>query len=284
MNDISTTWPYVYHDGTTMLRDVSVFEGIRVYRHDSGAVVPWLLQQHLDRLRNSCTLMGLDDGVCASVPEILEQLLSTNGVAEDGYARVTVSAGNIEDAARSVLTVTINPSSRMKWLALGEGMRLAVSACQSEVAFSSGASHSRLALVAAQRSGYDSCVLSTADGVVSSAPDAAVFLVEGGRLVTPRLADGALPGVTRAWVLAAAQALGIDGGEAAVTPERLAAADEVFLCGTGLEFAPVREVDGRTLPGWPVCATTTRIVDSYFDQARGLAPPVAVGWRPMVSV
>jgi branched-chain amino acid aminotransferase len=298
-------WPFVYHGGAMVLREqavlpvgsialrygVSVFEGIRVYRQESGTMVAWLLQHHLERLRNSCRLMGLDESVCATVPEIVDQLLSANGVAEDSYVRVAVSAGNlggIGEDAESVLTVTVSPLDRKKWLAYGLGVRLAVSDRQrpAEPVFPSAAKNisayagPRLALMAAKREGYDSCVLLTAEGMISEAPTATVFLVEGGRLVTPRLTDAVLPGVTRAWVLAAARALEIDAIEEAVTPRRLVAADEVFLCGTGLEFGPVREVAGRELPGWPVCPVTTRLVDSYFEQVRGVEPTVAVDWTP----
>jgi branched-chain amino acid aminotransferase len=65
----------------------------------------------------------------------------------------------------------------------------------------------------------------------------------------------------------------------AVTPERLRGADEVFLCGTGTEFAPVREIDGNELRGWPYCAVTTDLVDAYFRQVRGESAPTAVPWH-----
>ena len=77
-------WPLAHHAGEIVTLDratlpvasialryaVSVFEGIRLYTHQDG-VYPWLLDQHLDRLRNSCHLMGLDVGACAAVPDII---------------------------------------------------------------------------------------------------------------------------------------------------------------------------------------------------------------------
>lgn len=302
--------------GSIALRyGVSVFEGIRLYRQTglsdgtagglsggtagglsdgpsdvpSGGVRAWLIEQHLRRLRDSCRLMGLDDGCCADVPGIVDELVEVNGVDEDSYVRVAVSAANpggITDAAECALTVSVTPSGRKKWLATGTGARLSVSAWQrpSNAVFPAAAKNisayagPRLAVAEARAAGYDNCVLVTDEGLISEAPTATVFLVEGGRLVTPRLADAVLPGVTRAWVLAVAAELGLRAAAEPVTVERLRAADEVFLCGTGAEFTPVREVDGAPCGTWPAHPVTESLVDTYFRQARGECPITPVRW------
>lgn len=299
----SDRWPLVYHDGRVVAREratlpvasialryaVSVFEGIRVYRQTDGGVLPWLLDQHVDRLRNSCRVLALDADACDAVPDVVADVLATNRVDDDGYVRVAVSAGNaggIGDDAEAVLTVSVTPSSRRKWLATGVGMRVAVGPWQRPTAavFPSAAKNisayagPRLALREAARAGYDTTVLLTQDGLVSEAPTATVLLVEQGGIVTPRLRDAVLPGTTRAWVLAAARSMGLRAEEDAVSPGRLRAADEVFLCGTGLEFGPVREIDGVELP--PDRPVTTALVDEYFRQVRGETEPIKVDWVP----
>ncbi|MCC8243388.1 aminotransferase class IV [Saccharothrix luteola] len=299
--DGHVVWPLVHHRGRLVPRDeatlpvgsialrygISVFEGIRLYRQDSGGVAPWLPRPHLDRLRHSCRLMGLDDECAADVPAIIDELVAVQGIDEDGYIRVAASAANsggIDQAAVTALTVTITPSGRKRWLADQVGIRLGISAWQrpSDAVFPSAAKNisayagPRLALAQAKREGYDSCVLRTADGLISEAPTATVFLVEGERVVTPRLSDHVLPGVTRAWVLATASALGYEAVEDAVTEERLTAADEVFLCGTGIEFGPVHAVAGVPLPGRPSGPVTKALVDEYFAQVRGAAVPTGV--------
>ncbi|QQQ74088.1 aminotransferase class IV [Saccharothrix sp. 6-C] len=299
--DGPVVWPLAHHRGALVPRDeatlpvgsialrygISVFEGIRLYRQDRGGVAPWLLRPHLDRLRNSCRLMGLDEDCAADVPAIIDELVAAQGIDEDGYVRVAASAANsggIDEAAVTALTVTITRAGRKRRPGDHEGMRLGVSTWQrpSDAVFPSAAKNisayagPRLALAQARRDGYDSCVLRTADGVISEAPTATVFLVEGGRVVTPRLSDHVLPGVTRAWVLATAPSLGHEAVEDAVTEERLTAADEVFLCGTGLEFGPVREVAGVRLSGGSPGPVTKALVDAYFAQARGATAPTGV--------
>ena len=270
---------------------ISVFEGIRLYAASGGTgkVEAWLLEPHLDRLRESCRTMGLDAAVCDAVPEVIAQLVAANAVTQDSYVRVAVSAGSaggIGDPSESVLTVSVTESGRKRWLSTGEGMRLTVSDWQrpAEQVFPSAAKNisayagPRLALAAARAAGYDNCVLRTRDGLISETPTATLFLVEHGRLVTPRLADAVLPGVTRAWVLAAARELGLDAAAQPVTVRRLAEADEVFLCGTGAEFGPVKEIDGLVRPGWPERPVTEALIGAYFRQVRGDAPVTHVSW------
>jgi branched-chain amino acid aminotransferase len=265
---------------------ISAFEGVRLYRQEGppGRVRPWLLAQHLDRLRHLCRIMGLDAGCCDEVPGIIDELVAANSITEDSYVRIAAVA---IDPGETVLTVSAAPSGRERWLATGAGMRLLISDWQRppERAFPSAGKNisayagPRLAQDAASAAGYDGCLLLTCDGLISEALTASVFLVEGDRLVTPRLSDVVLPGVTRAWALATARTvLGLDVRAEAVPPERLRRADEVFLCGTGTEFAPVRKVDGHELRGWPYCAVTTDLVDAYFRQVRGESVPTAVPW------
>jgi branched-chain amino acid aminotransferase len=270
---------------------LSVFEGVRLYRGDGGGLRPWLLGAHLERLEYSCRACALEvPGDLARAGEILERLAAANGDA-DSYARIAVSAANAGDLftdASPVLTVTLAGMGRKRWVAGGAGMRLQVSAWQrpSAAVLPRGAktiaayAGSRVALLEARRAGYDSCLLTTPGGLVSEAPTATVFAVEGSRLVTPRLADGVLPGVTRAWLLALAPALGLEARCEPVPPGRLVEADEVLLCGTGIEVAPVRSVGERDVAGWPEHAVADRVTRSLFAQARGEAPVTAFAWDP----
>jgi branched-chain amino acid aminotransferase len=265
--------------GSIALRyGVSVFEGIRAYRTDRGDLRPWLLEQHLARLQNSCALMELcppDD-----VVEAIGTVLRANGHRDDSYVRVAVSAGSaggISDDTESLLTVSAVPMGRKKWLSSEEGMSLAIGEVRRapESSFPSAAKNisayagPRLAERRAHRAGYDGCLLLTVDGLVSEAPTATVVLVEGDSIVTPGLEHSVLPGVTRAWVMATAAHLGMPVGVEDVSVARLLAADELFLCGTGIEIAPVRAVDGHPVGDFGHRPVTLGLIGELFAQARG---------------
>lgn len=105
----------------------------------------------------------------------------------------------------------------------------------------------RLARAEARASGADEALLLTIDGLVAEGSVANVFIFEGERLLTPPLACGILPGVTRSAVLSLAERLGIPVAEEAFPPGRLLGADEAFLTNSLVGIVPLVAVDG-----WPV--------------------------------
>jgi branched-chain amino acid aminotransferase len=129
--------------------------------------------------------------------------------------------------------------------------------------------NSTLAKQDAKLAGYDEALLLDANGHVSEGSGENVFIVERGRLFTPPLSSGILPGITRDTVMTLAREEGIDVEERSFTRDAVFLADEVFLTGTAAEVTPVREVDGRVI-GKGVAGDVTRLLQRrYFDIVRG---------------
>lgn len=98
-----------------------------------------------------------------------------------------------------------------------------------------------IALKEAREKGADDAILLNTGDRVACAAYANLFAVIDGALVTPPLADGPMPGVTRAHVLA-----GLGAAERSLVPDDLARATEIFLTNsfgvravTALDGAPV---------------------------------------------
>ncbi|MBK8538818.1 MAG: aminotransferase class IV [Ardenticatenia bacterium] len=107
----------------------------------------------------------------------------------------------------------------------------------------------------AAAAGADEALLLNTAGHLVEASAANLFLVRGGRLLTPPLADGALPGVTRARVLALASEAGIPAtADRSLTAADLAAADEAFLTNSLIGLRPVGSAAGRILGVGPLTA------------------------------
>jgi branched-chain amino acid aminotransferase len=261
---------------------LSVFEGIRLYTPTGGGHArPFALSEHLDRMAASLRAMRFPDPGLSRLPAVIDELVERNDVREDAYTRVAATpfnAGQLGDAAVPELTVTVTPMGRKRWLAQGRAMELCVSDWQR----GSGAVHPpaaknianyagpRLAWQEARQAGFDGCVLTNRHGRLSEAPTAALFLVRDGVLSTPALDEDVLPSITRAWVLRTARARGIAVHETALTREDAHSADEAFLCGTGLEFAPVRSFDRHECrePGPPPGPATRELIAQYFLDVR----------------
>ncbi|MEQ4720626.1 aminotransferase class IV [Nonomuraea sp. B19D2] len=104
-------------------------------------------------------------------------------------------------------------------------------------------------------------------GHISECTAANLFVVRDGVLATPPVSAGALDGITQDTVVRLATDLGIAVERRNLPRSELYAADEVFVCGTAAEIAPVALVDGRELNGpGPV---TSKLSAVYQAAVRG---------------
>ena len=112
---------------------------------------------------------------------------------------------------------------------------------------------SLLALREARAAGCDEALLLNRFGHVAEGATSNLFAVRGQVLLTPPLADGPLPGVTREAILECAALLGQRAEERPLTLAALAEADEVFLTNSVAGIRPVASIpgcwDAPALPG-----------------------------------
>jgi branched-chain amino acid aminotransferase len=127
--------------------------------------------------------------------------------------------------------------------------------------------NSMLAVMEANRAGYDEAILLTDDGFIADGSGENVFLVKDGTIYTPDLSASILPGITRDTIIQIAQDLGYSVVEKQLIRTDLYLADEVFMTGTAAEVTPLREVDDHAIgaPG-PV---TLAIQKAYLETVRG---------------
>jgi branched-chain amino acid aminotransferase len=97
----------------------------------------------------------------------------------------------------------------------------------------------------AQQQGLDEVVLLNQHGRVAECTSANIFAVFGNEVLTPPLADGCLPGVTREVLLEALTADDVRVVEGGLTLDDLYRAEEVFITSTTRDLLPVREIAGR---------------------------------------
>jgi branched-chain amino acid aminotransferase len=91
-----------------------------------------------------------------------------------------------------------------------------------------------------------------------------------GELVTPAPTENILLGITRDTIIQLAQKeLGIQVRERQIDRTELYTADEIFLCGTGAQIAPVIEVDHNPVGTGNIGEISQKLQDLYFDIVRG---------------
>ncbi len=102
-------------------------------------------------------------------------------------------------------------------------------------------------LETAQGRGFDEVILLNERGEVAECTSANIFAAIDGKVWTPPLSSGCLPGITRELLLGPVQVAGIPVGEKMLLPADLAAADEVFITSTTRDLLPVFEIEGRAV-------------------------------------
>jgi branched-chain amino acid aminotransferase len=121
----------------------------------------------------------------------------------------------------------------------------------------------------AELNGFDEALVLTHDGNASEASAANMFIVRDGLLITPPVTDDILEGVTRLAVFEMAKVLGIPVEVRSISRSEVYIADEMFLCGTGVQMSPVIELDHRPIGSGSVGPIARQLAETYFSAVRG---------------
>ena len=97
-------------------------------------------------------------------------------------------------------------------------------------------------------------------------------MVRDGVALTPPVYDDLLEGVTRKALIELLENEGIPTEVRSIDRSELYVADEMFLCGTGVQVSPVVEVDHRPVGSGEVGPIARLVRDRYFDAVRGRLP------------
>jgi branched-chain amino acid aminotransferase len=266
----------------TLHYGTGVYEGVRAYETDEGPAI-FRLTDHLERLHKSAKILNM------KVPYAPEQLADAakdvvrasglgscyiRPIAYYGYGEVGMSTkGCPVDVA-----IACWPWGGSMAHAHERGMRLKVSTwvrhdyntAPPAAKATGNYINNSLARTEAINAGYDEAVMLNRHGNIAECSGENIFCAQGGRLVTPPTAAGALDGITRNTVMTLAGELGMSVTVADLTRSDLYLADEIFTCGTGAEVNGVSSVDDREIPHpGPMGG---QIIDEYHRVVHGNAP------------
>ncbi len=233
-------------DDAGLLRGHGLFE---TFRARQGHV--YLLGRHIARLRAGAD--ELEIAVPADVerlPEIVSELTERCGLS-DARVRLTLTAG--PQGGQPMLMLQARPATDYPPEIYARGITAVIASVRRNE--TSPLTHIKslsyldnlLAKREALQAGADDALLLNTKGSLAESTSANLFIVLGGEVLTPPIADGPLPGVTRSAVLELAEAAGLRASEATLTVEELRRADEAFLTNAVADLLPLVSVDGRNV-------------------------------------
>ena len=260
------------------------FEGIRGYWNAEHKEIYLLkLAEHYQRFLKSTALLKikLDENV-EQLCELTREVIRRDGYHTDVYVRplaykasamIKVDLHSSEDAV-AIFAMPMGAYSRIDGLrvTISSWRRTSDNSIPARAKITGAYINTALATEDANAAGYDDCLMLTEDGHIAEGSAANFFMIQGNTLVTPPVTDDILVGITRAGVMQLASDAGFDVVERSIDRTEVYQADEAFLCGTGVQVAPIVEVDGRAVGSGRPGTTTLRLQEAYFRAVRGNDP------------
>jgi branched-chain amino acid aminotransferase len=250
----------------------AVWEGLRLYK---GRI--FRLEQHLDRLVRSARALAF-----AQIPSRqaitteIRRTLAANDMFDGVHIRLTLTRGvkitsgmdpRLNQHGPTLIVLAEHKPPVYSKAGLGlvtSSVRRFPPDCLDPKIHHNNLLQSILAKIEANVAGADDALMLDTRGFIAETNATHVFLVDRGRLRTPRLV--ACPeGITRATVLELCAVHGIAHEETDLTLAQAYVADEMFCTGTMGELAAVTSVDGRTIGDGRPGPTTARLSALFRD-------------------
>ena len=259
----------------------AIFEGIRGnWNSEQQQIHLFRLKEHYERLHNGCRILKIKlpystDELCQTTIELVEMC----GFREDIYIRplayksaerLGVRLHDVEDDFL-VFAIPWGPY-------LPDNAKCCISSWRRpdnnvippQAKITGLYANNALAKSEAIENGFDEAIMLTPNGHVSEGSGENIFLVMGGKLVTPASYSNILMGITRNTVIKLAQnELGIETIERQIDRNELYIADEVFLTGTAAHITPIAEIDHRIIGSGEIGEVTGKLQKIYSGVIRG---------------
>ncbi len=273
------------------------FAGIRAYWNaDEAELFVFRPREHFQRFLESARLldMALPHSV-DSLTGALVDLLRTELHREDCYARPLAFYADESIGVRlhnltPEVSIVAMPYGR--YIENDEGLHATISSWRRvddtmippRGKIAGAYVNSAFAKTDAQRAGFDEALVLNQDGHLSEASAANVFLVKNGTAITPPVTDNVLEGITRRTVMELLRKeLGVPVVERSIDRTEITLADEMFLCGTGVQIAAVARVDHRPIGAGRMGPVVSALRDVYFEVARGKRPEYRAWCHPVYA-
>jgi branched-chain amino acid aminotransferase len=250
----------------------AVWEGLRLYR---GRI--FRLEQHLDRLIGSARALAFAD--IPSRDHIVSEIrrtLEANAMHDGVHIRLTLTRGvkvtsgmdprlNQSGPTLIVLAEHKPPVYPTDGLALvTSSVRRFPPDCLDPKIHHNNLIQSILAKIEANVAGADDALMLDTRGFVAETNATHVFVVDAGRVLTPRVV--ACPeGITRSAVLELCRDHAIPHEERDLSLTEVYRAEEMFCTGTMGELAAVTRVDGRPIGDGRPGPMTLRLTDLFRE-------------------
>lgn len=178
----------------------------------------------------------------------------------DAVVRITLTRGRylgglaIDKSIPPTLIITVAPVSGLPPKLYAKGVKVAISSINKAAASGLDASIKSTNYLAnifakaeADKRGAYEAILLGPHGEIAELSTASFFCVIGGKVLTPPIGTGILPGITRQILLRILKRESIPHGEATIFPKDVGHMQEAFLCSSVRGPLPITRIDARKI-------------------------------------
>jgi len=260
----------------------AIFEGIRAYYNpERDEMYLFRQEEHYRRMLGNCRLIKVELPYTAQdLCSLTIELIRKNNFRRDVYIRplayknacqigtklwpgsdYTMFAVPMDDyiATDRALSVCISTWRRLEDNAIPPRGKI----CGSYV-------NSALAATEARDNGFDEAIVLNNDGHVAEGAAMNIIMFKDGILITPSVTANILEGIMRPGIMRIAkEELSIRTEAREIDRTELYMADELFLCGTGAQIAPIGSIDRRKIGDGKPGPVALALQKAYDKVVRG---------------
>ena len=254
---------FLYGDG--------IFEGIRCY---NGSI--FRLKEHMDRLWDSAKTLHIEIPITKEeMGKAIYKTLEANNFT-DAYIRLVVTRGigtlGLDAHLCGTPQIVIITNALQLYSAdfYEKGIEMVTA---STIRMPSDSLNPRvkslnylnniMAKIEGHNAGCEEALMLNHKGDVAECTGDNIFIVRGGKLMTPPIDACILEGITRNAVIEVARNLGLEVLETAFTRHDVYCSSECFLTGSAAELIPVVGIDGRTIGDGKPGPITKKILEAF---------------------
>ncbi|MEO6094124.1 MAG: aminotransferase class IV [Fibrobacteria bacterium] len=211
---------------------------------------------------------------------LIKKLCEKSGLA-DAVVRITLTRGRylgglaIDPSLPPTLIVTVTPVSGLSEALYESGVKVAISGINKAAASgldSAIKSTNYLANIFAKaeadkRGAYEAILLGP-HGEIAELTTSSFFCVVNGKVLTPPIETGILPGITRQVLLRILKREKIPHGEAALFPKEAGMMEEAFLCSSVRGPLPITRIETMKIGNGKVGPVFRRLRELYDRECR----------------
>ena len=253
-----------------------IYETMRTYHRR-----PFLFERHMRRLRQSARMIDLplpftDDELAAQVRDTQEAAR----IDGEAYIRVLVTRGigeltyDPKATPNSSIVIIVKPQIDPAPEVYELGVSLVIvdiirnhPASVNPMIKSNNLMNSALAAQQAIKQNAFEGIMRNYRGELTECTTANLFIVKDNVVMTPPLAAGLLPGITREFLFEIGNEVGVSVREEMLRDEDLFGADEAFLTSTTRELVPIVRVNDRSIGSGRPGAITRKLLDGFRRRA-----------------